>query len=783
MLDRADSEVGPGGEWVPSAPPVSLAVGPVEPLMTLPDGTVLLITGPIQRYHPDTRGWTPAGSLLGNVEIGGLTTLLNGKVLVTGLSPAEVYDAVTATSTLTGAMIIPRSGHQATRLPSGDVLVSGGTDANGQLVGRAELYHPSSGVWTLTGVLNGSRTGHIAILLPTGKVLVVGGYGQNNVHHNSAQLYDPTSGTWTPASASDTPVSAGVLLQNGQALVIGASNPQGFSSQLYDSATGVWAPSVALPVIPFFGGSLFLGVLNDERALFVVASHDGTCGLYTYLAWLFDPKTGMWAPASNPPASNYGYPGMTMLLDGRALLIQLAPESGLCFGPSAAQLFRPDNSTPRLALTPPTVDSGTVAIGSSIQQTITVQNTGQAQLTGSASLSGGSSPPFQLLNSPAFSVGPGATWDVLVGFTASDFGSFSGSVSFMSNGGWASPALKANVGVQLSGNLTGADGLGVASIPVELHGASSASTTSDANGHYSFFVPPNGGYTVIPASPTLTFSPSSRSVSVDTSNIGGLDFVVTTVAGTVLQAAVLPSSRSMQFGVPATAFATLINASPAAATGCGISPITSVPATFRYQTTEPSTNAVTGTPNTPVIIPAGVAQSYVLAFTPTGPFSPIDVQLSFDCTNTNPAPVTSGVNTLLLTASSSPVPDVVALAATMTSDGIVNIPGAAGTGVFAIATVNVGAGGIIIASADTGATALPLNILLCQTNPATGVCLAAPTSSVATQMSTNDTSTFEVFVTGTATVPLDPGNNRIFVRFKDLAGVTRGATSVAVWTR
>ena len=52
-----------------------------------------------------------------------------------------------------------------------------------------------------------------------------------------------------------------------------------------------------------------------------------------------------------------------------------------------------------------------------------------------------------------------------------------------------------------------------------------------------------------------------------------------------------------------------------------------------------------------------------------------------------------------------------------------------------------------------------------------------------TQINANATPTFGVFVAGTATVPFDPANNRIFVRFKDAGLVTRGATSVAVRTQ
>jgi hypothetical protein len=259
-------------------------------------------------------------------------------------------------------------------------------------------------------------------------------------------------------------------------------------------------------------------------------------------------------------------------------------------------------------------------------------------------------------------------------------------------------------------------------------------------------------------------------------NIGGQ-------AATNLVSAVLPSSRSVQVGVPATAFATIINAGSNTATSCHISNRSFIPANFDYQTTDPATNAVIGTPNTPVDIAAGAFQTYIFAFTPTAPFAPTEVQMSFDCTNTDPAPITTGLNTLLLSASVTPVPDIVALAATLSNDGIVNVPGTNGTGAFAVATVNVGASGSITASADTGNVSLPVNISICQTDPATGQCISAIGPSVTTQINANATPTFAIFVQGNGNVPFDPATNRIFVRFKDSGAATRGSTSVAVRTQ
>ena len=259
-------------------------------------------------------------------------------------------------------------------------------------------------------------------------------------------------------------------------------------------------------------------------------------------------------------------------------------------------------------------------------------------------------------------------------------------------------------------------------------------------------------------------------------------------------AAVLPSSRSVQVNTPAAAFATVINTGQAIATGCSIAPFTSLPASFVYQTTDPATNQLTGFPNTPANIAPGAAQSFVFAIVPTSYITPIDVQFSFDCTDTDPAPISVGLNTLLLSASNEPVPDIVALAVTLSNDGIVNIPGPNGAAAFAVATVNVGAignVGNITVSADAGNVTLPVTISLCETNPATGQCISTIGPTVTTQINlvcglggcSNATPSFGIFVQATGNVPFDPAANRIFVRFKDGGAVTRGSTSVAVRTQ
>jgi hypothetical protein len=262
------------------------------------------------------------------------------------------------------------------------------------------------------------------------------------------------------------------------------------------------------------------------------------------------------------------------------------------------------------------------------------------------------------------------------------------------------------------------------------------------------------------------------------------NFAANSSSNIALVSALLPTSRSVGVGGAATFFGTMINASKdTAGSNCTVMPATTIPGTFSFQTTDPATNAPVGAPNTPVTIAAGAAQNFVLSLTPSQSFLPIDVAFSFTCTNATPAASNSGLNTLLLSASTTPTPDVIALAATAGNDGIVNIPGVAGTGAFAVATANVGTAGIVTASADSGTGNLPISLTICPTDPRTAQCLVVPASQTRVSIDAGAIPTFSIFVKGVGNVPFQPAANRIFVKFKDAAGAIRGSTSVAVRTQ
>jgi hypothetical protein len=240
-----------------------------------------------------------------------------------------------------------------------------------------------------------------------------------------------------------------------------------------------------------------------------------------------------------------------------------------------------------------------------------------------------------------------------------------------------------------------------------------------------------------------------------------------------LLASVLPSGRSVQVGVAATAFATIINTGPSTATTCGMALPAGLPATFAYQTTN-SANQLIGRVNTPIDIPPGGIQRFMFAVTPTAPIGLVNVPLVFACANTSPAQPIVGLDTLLLSAYATPVPDIVAVAATTGNDGIVHVPPRGGA--FAVAAANVGVGGVLTVTAEPNGN-VPAVVTLCQTDLA-GACRATPTSALTLTIGAGQILSFGLFVQPVGGYAFDPAMNRIFVLFRE-NDIVRGSTSVA----
>ena len=179
-------------------------------------------------------GFTETGSMSTPRSGHTATLLTNGKVLIVGGDDAraELFDPATETFAPTGSMSTSRYGATATLLANGKVLIAGGLGPGANELPRldtAELYDPLSGTFSGTGSMAVPRFLHAATLLNDGKILITGGTTDNaggGVATANAELYDPTTGVFTTVGSmfSDRAQHTATLLANGEVLIAGGWN-------------------------------------------------------------------------------------------------------------------------------------------------------------------------------------------------------------------------------------------------------------------------------------------------------------------------------------------------------------------------------------------------------------------------------------------------------------------------------------------------------------------------------------------------------------------------------
>lgn len=257
----------------------SLARGRIDHSATLlPDGRVLVmggrtgngrLLGSAEVWDPATASFSLAGSLA-QARLGhSVTALSDGRVLVVGgngsrdtlfapfepFAVAEVWDPERATFSPAGSLAVARSGHTATMLPDGRVLIAGGDGPFDPgsldllvvaLIGprgseRAEVWDPMTTSFTEAGSLDEQRRGHTATLLPDGRVLVLGGCcGGDGSTAGLAEIWNPARGTFERTGALEQPREhhTVTLLPDGRVLVAGGEDlPRVFAAaEMWDPA-------------------------------------------------------------------------------------------------------------------------------------------------------------------------------------------------------------------------------------------------------------------------------------------------------------------------------------------------------------------------------------------------------------------------------------------------------------------------------------------------------------------------------------------------------------------
>lgn len=231
-----------------------------------------------------------------------------------------------------GSLTYDRAEHTTTILQNGKVLVAGGETTGtfpvpSSRISSAELYDPATNQWSVVSSMTAARSGHTATLLNNGKVLVVGG-------GTGAELYDPTTNTWAAAAspATDSLYHTATLLPNGKVLVAGGTSGTSVANaKLYDPTTDNWT---TLPDMNALGSRYYhTATLLQNGQVLVAGGLDGNSAIAS--AELFNPALNSWITVGSLAAGSYSH-SATLLGNGKVLLVG---GFGSATSPTRAELF------------------------------------------------------------------------------------------------------------------------------------------------------------------------------------------------------------------------------------------------------------------------------------------------------------------------------------------------------------------------------------------------------------------------------------------------------------
>jgi len=260
----------------------------------------------------------------------------------------EIYDPLTQAFTPGPLLSNPRTGHSATLLSDGRVLLAGGLDGTSIATATVDIFDPATGGITAAAPMLTARSTHRATLLDDGRVLVTGGFAdwsapltnfvaRLNTAIQSAEIYDPVTNLWTPLPdmASRRAGHSQVKLADGTVLVISGISGGAVTGQppfgsgqvpvytttteIFDPTTNQWSSAGVVTGTGFGAASrladgsvLFTGGLVPNFASYNAA-------IPTTNTFLYDSATGQWSvgPALLTPVA---FHTQTTMRDGSVLV-------------------------------------------------------------------------------------------------------------------------------------------------------------------------------------------------------------------------------------------------------------------------------------------------------------------------------------------------------------------------------------------------------------------------------------------------------------------------------
>ena len=264
-------------------------------------------------------------------------------VVVTTLAGISVHAGGESGSLVPASpMLEARSGHTATLLLDGRVLIAGGMRRNQEFYKSSELYDPTTKKFQAGGEMNLARVGHAAVLLRSGKVLIVGGWIGHECT-DTAELYDTSTGKFTVIAkmASKRGQPSATLLSNGDVLIAGGADhdtPGGIASAEIFHADTLRFERVG--PMHYSRISHTATLLNDGRVLIAGGRGESV----TATAELYDPQTKTFLQTGSMRTARYKHTA-GLLPDGKVLVAGGSDDRDWQGLTNTAEIYDPDSET------------------------------------------------------------------------------------------------------------------------------------------------------------------------------------------------------------------------------------------------------------------------------------------------------------------------------------------------------------------------------------------------------------------------------------------------------